>query len=204
MLDTKQLDRTATGRKVETYWPVAVAQDAFHCIILKGGDQYPYFPRPLLTEFEFQIPIAPKPRKNPADGDDDTDMSNDAETARNSNKKLQESFVLANLGFSLLEDSVSASATSSVGERELRRKAIDIDKIILQMLAIECREGEERGMKAFELVTMLRDGSGKMLDAASKIAQRYDRSILDEKIRGLAERRLLGEDEEDDAAYDGI
>lgn len=35
LLDTKLLERLASGRKEESYWPVAVAQDKFHCIILK-------------------------------------------------------------------------------------------------------------------------------------------------------------------------
>ena len=46
LLDTKTLDRLAGGRKQETYWPVAVAQDKFHCIILKasttGAGSNPY------------------------------------------------------------------------------------------------------------------------------------------------------------------
>ena len=62
LLDTKQLSRLASGRKTESYWPVAVADNKFHCIILKGGDQYPYLPRPLLSEFDFKIPLSnPKP-----------------------------------------------------------------------------------------------------------------------------------------------
>lgn len=35
LLDTRLLERLAGGRKEESYWPVAVAQDKFHCIILK-------------------------------------------------------------------------------------------------------------------------------------------------------------------------
>lgn len=35
LLDTKRLERLASGKKEESYWPVAVAQDKFHCIILK-------------------------------------------------------------------------------------------------------------------------------------------------------------------------
>jgi len=35
LLDTKALERLAGGRKEEKYWPVAVAQNKFHCIILK-------------------------------------------------------------------------------------------------------------------------------------------------------------------------
>jgi chromosome transmission fidelity protein 4 len=69
LLDTKLLSRLASGRKTETYFPVAVADNKFHCIILKGGDQYPYFPRPLLSEFEFQIPLTSTPKPSSDDED---------------------------------------------------------------------------------------------------------------------------------------
>ncbi|PGG98129.1 chromosome transmission fidelity protein 4 [Blastomyces parvus] len=196
VLDTKLMDRLSGGRKEETYWPVAVAEDAFHCIILKGGDKYPYFPRPLLTEFEFKIPISSKPKKPSARDGEDEDM--DDPTGQDSTNRLEEAFIRSSLFLSLLDDRVTASeATGGSGEVELRRKEIDIDKIVLQLLAVECREGEERGMKALELVSMMRDRSGKMLDAARKVAQRYERTVLDEKIRELAERRLMGADDDD-------
>ncbi|KLJ11342.1 chromosome transmission fidelity protein 4 [Blastomyces silverae] len=196
VLDTKLMDRLSGGRKEETYWPVAVAQDVFHCIILKGGDQHPYFPRPLLSEFEFKIPISSKPKKPSARDGEDEDMDDAA--GRDSINNLEEAFIRSSLFLSLLDDRVTASeATGGSGEVELRRKEIDIDKIALQLLAVECREGEERGMKALELVSMMRDRSGKMLDAARKVAQRYERNVLDEKIRELAERRLMGAEDDD-------
>src|ERR1700712_1804491 len=71
LLDTKLLSRLASGRKTESYFPVAVADNKFHCIILKGGDQYPYFPRPLLSEFDFQIPLSSNPKPSPWDGEKD-------------------------------------------------------------------------------------------------------------------------------------
>ncbi|KAK2745604.1 hypothetical protein FQN55_006094 [Onygenales sp. PD_40] len=195
LLDTKLMDRLAGGRKEETYWPVAVAQDAFHCIILKGGDKYPYFPRPLLTEFEFKIPISTAPNKGSSEDDEDENM--DGSSGRNAISKLEETYIRSGLFYTLLEDSVDASETAGNQDLELRRKEIEIDKILLQMLAAECREGEERGMKALELVSMMRDRSGKMLDAARKVAMRYERTVLDEKIKELAERRLMGEDDND-------
>ncbi|EEQ32510.1 DNA polymerase alpha accessory factor Mcl1 [Microsporum canis] len=202
LLDTKLLERVASGRKEETYWPVAVAQDVFHCIILKGGDKYPYFPRPLLTEFDFQMPVSSIDPKDKGNKDGDTEMDDAEEIARNKNRKLQESLVRTNLDYTLLEDCIEASEIGAAGDTELRRKALDIDKILLQLLDIECREGEERGMKALELVTMFRDRSGGVLNAASKVAQRYRRSILDDKIRAIAERRLMGEDDDDDITGD--
>jgi chromosome transmission fidelity protein 4 len=67
------------------------------------------------------------------------------------------------------------------------------------LLAAECREGEERGMKALEMVSLMRDRSGKMLEAAVKIAARFERDVLGEKISALAERRLVGlADEEEE------
>lgn len=192
LLDTKLLDRLSKGRKEETYWPVAVAQNKFHCIILKGGETHPYFPRPLLSEFDFKIPVSTKPSKSNEDEDEES------ETIRNDAARFEEAFVRENLFYSLFQDLISTTNATRNQRTELARREVEIDKILLQMLAVECREGEERGMKALELVGMLQDRSGKMIEAAVKIAQRYNRSILEDKIRDLGERRLMGMEEDDD------
>lgn len=189
LLDTKQLDRLAGGRKEETYWPVAVAQEKFHCIILKGGDKYPYFPRPLLSEFNFRIPIS----SQQIDPIEEEEGSNDG-------SKFEESFVRGNILLSLFEDLLASTKATATQRAELARKELELDKVLLQMLAVECREGEERGMKALELVQMMRDRTGKMLEAATKVASRYGRSVLEDKIRNLAESRLLGLGDDDELA----
>ena len=74
---------------------------------------------------------------------------------------------------------------------------LEIDKTLLQMMAVECREGEERGMRALEMVMLMRDRSGKMIEAAGKVAERYGRSVLGEKIREVGEEKLLGAMDED-------
>ncbi|KAF7595163.1 hypothetical protein BBP40_007130 [Aspergillus hancockii] len=181
LLDTRQLERLASGRKEETYWPVAVAQDKFHCIILKGGDRYPYFPRPLLSEFGFRVPISDTLGKASGDEGDGT--------TQNDGAKFEEAFVRGNVMLSLFQDLLGSTNATSTQRAELARKELELDKIILQMLAVECREGEERGMKALELVHLMKDHNGKMVEAAVKIAQRYGRGVLEEKIRDLAERR---------------
>ncbi|KAF2146129.1 uncharacterized protein K452DRAFT_315383 [Aplosporella prunicola CBS 121167] len=193
LLDTKLLSRLASGRKEETYWPVAVANDRFHCIILKGGDKYPYFPRPLLSDFEFQIPVHGTPAKGQGMDEDDEDAG------FSEGQKLEESFVRHSLQLSLLEDMVNATRATHSQKTELARKELELDKALLQLLAIECREGEEKGMKALEIVGLMRDRGGKMMDAAQKIASRFGRDVLGEKIQELAERRLvgLGGDDED-------
>ncbi|KAI9885305.1 MAG: mitochondrial escape protein 2 [Watsoniomyces obsoletus] len=202
LLDTKQLQRLAGGRKEESYFPVAVAQEKFHCIILKGGDQYPYFPRPLLSEFDFQIPLGGAPTSG---GSTSAALTSDERTSlameegnnnNNETTKLEESFVRNSLGLDLLEDLQSATTTTSSERAQRIRKQTEVDKVLLQLLAIECREGEERGMKALEIVGLMRDRTGRMLEAAGKVARRYDRNILAERIRELAERRLVEVEDE--------
>lgn len=192
LLDTKQLERLAGGRKEETYWPVAVAQGKFHCIILKGGDRYPYFPRPLLSEFDFRIPISDKATKGSSEEDEDG--------ARNDGSRFEEAFVRTNLLLSLYQDLLSSTNATSAQRGELVRQELEVDKTLLQMLAVECREGEDRGMKALELVRMMRDRNGKMVEAAMKVAQRYDRGVLEDKIRDMAEQRIMGLGDDDELA----
>lgn len=192
LLDTRLLDRLKDGKKEETYWPVAVADEKFHCIILKGGDKSPYFPRPLLTEFDFHIPVS-----RPVDKGED-DENDEAESNAAAALRLEESFVRSSLLLSLVDDMVQGlgDAATHAQKTDVMRREIDVDKLLLQLLAVECREGEERGMKALELVGLVKDRGGKMLEAAAKVASRWGRTVLEDKIREYAERRLIGMEDE--------
>ena len=190
LLDTTSLDRLASGRKEETYWPVAVAQEKFHCIILKGGDQHPYFPKPLLSEFDFKIPCS----NSSSHQSEDTLL-----TSANDGPKLEESFVRTSLTLSLFQDLLAATHATYDQRAELARREIELDKILLQLVNAECQVGEERGMKALELVALMKDQNGKMIEAAGKVAGRYGHTLLQEKIGDLAEKRIseVDVDEED-------
>ena len=185
ILDTKKLERLAGGKKEESYWPVAVAQEKFHCIILKGGDQYPYFPKPLLSEFDFKIPI--NHTSTHAESEDSVPLER---------TRLEETFLRNSLVLSLLDDLVSNTHASRAQHTEVGRRELEVDKALLQLLNVECREGEEKGMKALEIVELMRDRSGKMVEAAGKVAARYGRSVLQEKILEVAEKRLMGEEDD--------
>lgn len=181
LLDTRAMDRLAGGKKEESYWPVAVANDRFHCIILKGGEQYPYFPRPLLSDFEFNIPIAASV----------TDDSEDGKEAAHQ-RGLEEQFVRSSIMYSLMRDLVENTNATTLQKAEVGSMEREVDKALLQLLAAECRAGDEHGMKALEIASLLKDRTGKMLEAAGKVALRFDRDVLNEKINELAERRLVG------------
>lgn len=207
LLDTKLLSRLASGRKHESYFPIAVADNKFHCIILKGGDQYPYFPRPLLSEFEFSVPLTSAPQKPKAarpaangEGDDEDifsenemDVSEEGEDSSES-RKLEQQFMLRGIQAAQMQDLVDATSGSHAQRAALSRLEIEIDKALLQMLAVECREGEERGMRALEMVELMRDRTGRMVEAAGKVAERYGRAILGDKIREVGEKRAGGMD----------
>lgn len=188
LLDTKLLSRLASGRKTETYFPVAVSENKFHCIILKGGDKYPYFPRPLLSEFEFQIPISSQLELQ--NGDDDETSGGDEM------KKLEGEFALKSILSILKSDLVKSTASTQAERTELSMMDVEIDKTLLRMMMAECIEGEERGMRALEMVQLMKDRTGRMIEAAGKVADKYDRVILGEKIRELGEERLLEMDED--------
>jgi len=172
------------GRKEETYWPVAVAQNKFHCIILKGGDRYPYFPRPLLDEFPFEMPLH--------------STATDTDEIQGKVQRLEQAYVCQSVLLSLLEDVVSATNATHAQRAELGQKSIEIDKTLLQLLAEECVQGDERSMKGLEIVKLLRDKTGRVVDAAGKVASRFGRELLADKIRELAERQLIGMDNDDE------
>ena len=226
LLDTTLLTRLASGRKKENYFPIAVADNKFHCIILKGGDQYPYFPRPLLSEFDFSIPLTSQPstakdkskkkkKKHAVNGDpfdddldeemgEDSDEDEDDEEAGaddediSESRKLEQTYLLRGLQASQLSDLLDATSSTAAQRSTLARLELDVDKTLIQLLAVECREGEDRGMRALELVKLMRDRSGRMIEAAGKVAERYGRTILGEKIRELGEERVSGAFGDDD------
>jgi len=192
LLDTRHLERLASGRKEESYWPVAVADNKFHCIILKGGEKYPYFPRPLLTDFDFHIPVTSHPPINSEDDEEEADKESTHQ------RQLEELFVRTALQHSLLSDLVENTNATAAQRAEVPAAEREVDKALLQLLAAACRESEAFGPKALEIATLLRDRSGKMLEAAGKIAARFRRDVLGEKIAVLAERRLVGLVDEDE------
>lgn len=205
LLDTKLLPRLAGGRKSESYYPIAVADNKFHCIILKGGDQYPYFPRPLLSEFDFSVPLTSSPPKPPArEGEEEEDADEEGEpraTAEAEARKLEQAFLLGTVAAAQLRDAADDELHAPEGGRHAQRSALarlelEMDKTLLQLLAAECREGEERGMRALEMVHLMRDRTGRMVEAAVKVAERYGRGILSEKIREVGEKRAAGMEED--------
>jgi chromosome transmission fidelity protein 4 len=209
MLDTKCLKRLATGGKEESYWPVGVASDSsssdikFHCMIIKGKEQYPSAPVPHLSEFGFEIPLSSAvDRKKSAAEQDPEDMDDEDEGgARKPEAKQQDheqAYILSSTLHSQLSSAMQHTRPTASQRQDLTNLEVAVDRALLQLLGLECVAGEDHGMKALEIVSLMRDANGKMLDLAGKVAARYGRAVLGEKIRELAEQKAAVREEEVD------
>ncbi|KAF2003030.1 WD40 repeat-like protein, partial [Amniculicola lignicola CBS 123094] len=204
MLDTNSMARRSGGGKEESYWPVAVAQSKFHCIILKGADKSPYFPMSILSEFPFQIPVTSAPKKKKDDkekGEDEMDEDDDERDKAEDTTStiyLEHAHLLTSILHAQLTSTLSHTRPSPEQNQRLTDLEFQIDKTLLQLLGQECLAGEDRGMRALEVVKLMKNANGKMLDLAGKVAGRYGRDVLGEKIRDLAEKRVVGLDEDEE------
>jgi chromosome transmission fidelity protein 4 len=217
MLDTNLLSRRSGGRKEESYWPVGVASSPsdtgdvgakFHCMIIKGREQYPSAPVPHLSEFEFEIPLASaidksKGKKNGMGrrgsmSEEEEEEDEAPQTNESKQMEHEQAFILSSTLHSQLSSTLSHTRPTTSQKQALSTLEIAIDRALLQLLGLECLAGEDHGMKALEIVSLMRDANGKMLDLAGKVAGRYGREVLGEKIRELAERKALAREDEDD------
>jgi chromosome transmission fidelity protein 4 len=118
----------------------------------------------------------------------------------NESKQLdhEQTFILSSTLHSQLLSTLSSTRPTTTQKQALQTLETSIDRALLQLLGLECLAGEDHGMKALEIVGLMRDANGKMLDLAGKVAGRYGREVLGEKIRELAERKALAREEDDD------
>lgn len=177
---------------------MAVADNRFHCVILKGGDRHPYFPAPLLSEFDFSIPLTSGPPKAKRDADAmDEDAADDADDTAPSHQHEQQ-YMQKRIAAAQLQDLLDASNCSEEHHKRLERLEAEMNKALLTFMAEECREGEDNGVRALDLVGLMRDRDGRVMRAAAQIAQRFGGGILGDKIRELGERNADALDDRDE------
>ncbi|KAG8903969.1 hypothetical protein FRB99_002448 [Tulasnella sp. 403] len=110
LLDTNTLARKAG--KDEYYWPVSLSSKELLCVILKGGERYPGFPRPMIQEIEMQMPL----------------LNLDAPQGQ-----AEERFLRQSIHVTMQKDAADAS-TSSIAKQEL-----ELDKTLIQLIQLACK-----------------------------------------------------------------
>lgn len=189
-------------------------------MIIKGKEQYPSAPIPHLTEFGLEIPLtsaadvarreAEKEASEENDDDNDDEGGGTTKKADNSQQAHEQAYILSRTLRAQLSSQLATQhhAPTPTQQHDLSALQVSVDRSLLQLLGLACLAGEEHGMRALEIVRLMRGGGnaseeneeeeeeeeddgGKMLELAGKVAARYGRDVLGEKIREVAEERAV-------------
>ncbi|KAL4254294.1 hypothetical protein ABKN59_002914 [Abortiporus biennis] len=171
LLDTNTLDRREG--KDESYWPVGVNGQTFMCLILKGRQKYPGFPRPFMQDLPLRLPFKrTDPKESP----------------------LEENLARETLLLQILRDALPSSSSSSTPP-EITQRYLTLDKSLIQLLQTACKS--DKLARAIDLVRML--NNVESFEMAKKVAGFYHLIGLQEKIEWIKEERVKDlEDEEED------
>ncbi|KIJ49698.1 hypothetical protein M422DRAFT_59357 [Sphaerobolus stellatus SS14] len=157
------LDATTLGRregKDESYWPVGVSATTFMCIILKGRETYPGFPRPLIQDLEVQIPLF------------NLDLQH---------HRLEEKFLREELHVGFLRDALGGTLTDS----DIAKQELALDKEIIQMIQMACKA--DKLQRALDAAALFHHTTS--FDMAIKVADFYRLGGLQEKLQMMKQER---------------
>ncbi|QRV76452.1 Minichromosome loss protein 1 [Ceratobasidium sp. AG-Ba] len=158
------LDSMTLSRRVgkdESYWPVGLSSSQFHCLILKGQETEPGFPRPLVQDLEIRTPL----------------LITEQESGEQEEQLFRETLQLIALQDAQIPDEDEPE--------EISRSKLTIDKLVLTLIQGACKTGHHA--RAIDLASMLR--STDSLDRAAKIAEFYKLRGLQERFVSLREAR---------------
>ncbi|KAI8349648.1 hypothetical protein EDC96DRAFT_600038 [Choanephora cucurbitarum] len=158
------------GDRTERYWPVGVLRDRFVCIVLRGQNMYPFFPRPPVKDVPLQLPLL------------------DLESEIGS---LEEKVIRTHVG--TLHERDEAEATNALDEfsETFAEADVEMDVALLKLINLACQS--ERVSKALDLTDLLH--SGESVDKAIRIASHHRYTHLAEKMTHLKASKFMNDTE---------
>ncbi|ORY30355.1 hypothetical protein BCR39DRAFT_529347 [Naematelia encephala] len=154
LLDSSLLPRREG--KQENYWPVGVTSSHFSCVILKGNEKEPWFPRPLIQELEMRMPLL---------------------NMDNQQGKLEESMVRGEVALSILRDH-AVDASDDELEYRIKEREVALDKELLQLVQGACKA--DNLQRALDVARLMHQPG--TIEAAAKVAGFYHFPGLQERI----------------------
>ncbi|KAI8328666.1 WD40-repeat-containing domain protein [Blakeslea trispora] len=155
------------GDRTERYWPVGVLRDRFVCVVLRGQNMYPFFPRPPVKDVPLQLPFL--------------DLESEVGT-------LEESVVRTHV--CTLHERDEAEATNALDEfnETFSEADVQMDVALLKLINLACKS--ERVSKALDLTDLLHTEDS--VDKAIRIASHHRYTHLAEKMSQLRASKFMG------------
>ena len=172
VLDSNMLARKQ-GR-TENYCPVGVSGSHFTCIILKGSEKEPWFPRPLVQELEMQMPLLNMDNQQGK-------LEERCVRQWKSQGNADGSVIRGELQINILTDRIALTDDSGEAEHDLRTREVALDKELLQLVQGACKA--DNLQRALDITRMMHNPA--TVEAAGKVAAFYHLPGLQERIRDV-------------------
>ncbi|KAI7847664.1 WD40-repeat-containing domain protein [Circinella umbellata] len=159
-----------TLERQERYWPVGMLRDRLMCLIIRGTNEAPYFPRPPVDDIELHMPVI--------------DLVTEAGQLEEAHMRMR---LISN------HDRTEAIATNQQDEYYdvLKEADAEMDKTLLRLIQIACRTDKEQ--RILDLAAALH--SSRSVDAAVKVATHFKLSNVAEKLVQIKEEKFMMHDE---------
>lgn len=155
----------AREQRTEKYWPVGVLRDRLMCVVLRGTNSYPFFPRPPVKDIPLELPLL--------------SMSTEA-------GKLEEEILRINTVNLHEKDEAEATNTEEEYSDLFSEADTNMDIALLKLINIACKS--EKISRALDLTYILH--STESIDKAIKIASFHRYTSLAEKMTNIKVERF--------------